>query len=113
LKGDTLQRAQAAALGMTAGFLVADDARALLDLGPLPNGMGKQIFGPTNGELLLQLLQMLQQSEQEPAEEPVQPQIGAPAGSKLPVPSNGNGKGNGRAQRARAIAAIRQMVGSR
>jgi hypothetical protein len=48
---------------MLGGFLVPDDARALLGLAPLPNGEGANLSLPMNSVLLQQALKQLQDSQ--------------------------------------------------
>lgn len=53
LRGDTLERAQAASLLMLAGMGVADEFRGeMFDMPALPNGEGKKLYVPINTELL-------------------------------------------------------------
>lgn len=48
LRGDTLSRYQAYAIGRQWGWLCADDIRELEDLGPLPDGSGQIYLNPMN-----------------------------------------------------------------
>ena len=74
LAASTLERAQTGSLGMLGGFLVPDDARALLGLAPLPNGEGQNLALPMNAILLQQALQQMQsgQSQQDAADDAAQ-----------------------------------------
>ena len=64
LKSSTLERAQTGSLGMLAGYMVADDARELVDLAPLPDGQGQIPMVGLNMQLLQAQLQQIQQSQQ-------------------------------------------------
>lgn len=75
-----LERAQTGSLGMLGGFMVPDDARKLLGLPPLPNGMGQNLMTPINSQLLQQALDAVTQSQQAQNE---------------PDPASQNGNGNG------------------
>jgi HK97 family phage portal protein len=84
LRGDTLQRYQAHSLGIAAGFLCQDDARAAEGMAPLPDGLGETYLMPINAE---------------PLKQAVQDSIGASQQSPPPGGGNeepqGGGKANG------------------
>jgi HK97 family phage portal protein len=76
-----LERAQVGSLGMLAGYFVPDDARKLMGLPPMRNGLGENPVMPINSQLLQQALDAIaaqQAGENEPIDEPSQ---------------NGNGSG--------------------
>lgn len=52
LRGDTLQRYQAYALGVAGGWLCQDDVRANEHMAPLPDGLGQTYLMPINSEPL-------------------------------------------------------------
>ena len=85
LRGDTLQRAQAASLMMLAGLAVPDELRGtLFDMPALPKGQGKNLYVPINTELLQAALAQVQAAEAaKNAPPPVAPE---------PAPINGKAR---------------------
>lgn len=65
-RGATLERAQAAALGMNSGIFVADETREWFDLPPLPNGDGAHSYMPINTQLLATAIEVLKQTKAMP-----------------------------------------------
>jgi HK97 family phage portal protein len=63
LRGDKLQRSQAHALDLAAGWINADEVRHDEDMAPMPDGQGKFFHTPINSELLAQALQSLKDSQ--------------------------------------------------
>jgi hypothetical protein len=84
LRGDTLERAQAGSLGVLAGYWTPNDARALFDMAPLPDG--DKLNSPINTQLLEKAMAEAQQT----IEAKYQPQ---PTEQPQEAPS-ANGKGN-------------------
>lgn len=52
LRGDRLQRYQAYGIGVAAGFLCPDDARAEEFMAPLPDGLGQTFMVPINSQTI-------------------------------------------------------------
>jgi HK97 family phage portal protein len=63
LRGDKLERSQAHALDLAAGWKNPDEVRSEEDLPPVPDGHGKNFFVPINSELLAQALQSMKDSK--------------------------------------------------
>jgi HK97 family phage portal protein len=79
MRGDKLQRYQAYGLGMAAGFLCPDDARAEEDMKPLPDKLGQTYMVPINSQTIKQAVT-----------ESLHPEQSQPAAG---VSQNGNGGG--------------------
>ena len=82
LRGDTLQRAQAGALAMQAGFAVANDIRAWFDWPDLPGGEGDKPFVPINTTLLEKLTDEVEDGSDDDPEAQQFPQQGFPPAKK-------------------------------
>jgi HK97 family phage portal protein len=73
LRGDRLQRAQAASLEIASGYLLPDEARADEDRSPLPGGIGQTAMAPINAQSLKQMSQAsIQQVQQQQQQSPSQ-----------------------------------------
>jgi HK97 family phage portal protein len=79
LRGDKLQRSQAHALDLAAGWINADEVRDDEDMAPMPDGQGKFFHTPINSELLAQALQSLKDSQAAAPADPADQTGGADA----------------------------------
>ncbi len=113
-RGATLQRAQAGALLMNSGIVVADEMRDWFDLPPLPNGDGQNSYMPINTQLLATAVEVLKQTKQMTIAGPVapgktdsgaQPRPGMPTNSTGLPPRKGSPNGTGRSENGTTMTA--------
>jgi HK97 family phage portal protein len=88
LRGDRLQRAQAATLEIASGYLLPDEARAQEDRPPLPGGIGQTALAPINAQALQELAHQSIAANQPKPDAGTPPPVGTPQPGPKPPPKS-------------------------